>query len=202
MIFYPVQTLINSGINDILVVSTPEDTGRYMQLLEEEFSANFTYRVQKEPHGIAHALQLAEDFVNDTVAVILGDNVILEDLSDKFDSFESKDEEARIFVKHVDKPSRYGIANINDEAQIADLSEKPSNPEGNNAVIGLYLYTKSVFDEIEQISKSDRGEYEITDVNRRYLEQSELGHSFVDGEWFDVGTPDGLLEASKFIESQ
>lgn len=201
MIFYPIQTLLSSGIDDIMVVSTPADIGRYIQLLEEYFEASFSYRVQKEPAGIAHALNLAADFVDDTVAVILGDNVILSDLSASFTSFEDAEARAKVYLKAVQEPSAYGVAEIQD-GEITALQEKPDDPTSNYAVTGLYLYTSKVFDLITDLEPSDRGEYEITDVNAAYLERGVLDHEFVEGEWFDVGTPEGMFRASEFVRSQ
>lgn len=200
MIFYPVQSLLDNGIDEILVVSTPEDIGRYISLLESAFDAEFTYRVQSEPAGIAHALSLAEDFADGPLAVMLGDNIVRDDLSDDFEQFEENDAGAQIFLKKVDDPTRYGIAAIED-GEIQNLVEKPDEIGSKNAIIGLYLYDQSVFDKIRDITPSDRGEYEITDVNQRYLNDGGLDHSFVSGEWFDVGTPDGLFRASESVRA-
>mgnify|MGYP003835774979 CR=1 FL=1 len=201
MIFYPVNTLIESGVDDIMVISTPEDIGRYIQLLEDEFDADFSYRVQKEPGGIAHALRLAEDFVDESVAVMLGDNIVLEDLSGVFDSFERDETSAKIFLKEVSEASRYGIAELS-EGEVTALKEKPDDPESNSAIIGLYLYTEEVFDVIPKLDPSDRGEYEITDVNDWFLEEGELSYEMIDSRWFDVGTPEGMFRASEYIRSR
>jgi glucose-1-phosphate thymidylyltransferase len=198
MIFYPLRTLLNNGIDEILVVSTPDDIGRYITLLEGEFEAEFTYRVQSEPKGIAHALSLAENFASGPLAVILGDNIIRDDLTEDFEKFEKSGNKAQIFLKEVEKTARYGIARLN-EGEVTKLVEKPDNPESKKAVIGLYLYDPSVFDIINEIEPSDRGEYEITDVNAIYLRENELDHAFVGGEWFDVGTPEGLFSAAESV---
>lgn len=198
MIFYPVRTLIQSGINEIMVISTPEDIGRYIQLLEEEFDAQFSYRVQKEPEGIAHALSLAKDFVDTTVAVFLGDNIVIENLEKEFEAFEDGDAKAKIFLSEVSEPSRYGIAEVADD-EIVSLNEKPNEPQSNNAVIGLYLYTADVFEMIPRLERSDRGEYEITDVNKQYLSEDNLDYAILDTEWFDVGTPEGMHKASQYV---
>jgi glucose-1-phosphate thymidylyltransferase len=157
--------------------------------------------VQKEPKGIAHALSLASEFVDDTVAVMLGDNIILEDLSDSFQEFEENDVEAKIFLKHVDRPSRYGIAELDGE-QITGLTEKPDYPESNYAITGLYVYDKEVFDIIPELEPSDRGEYEITDVNEAFLDRESLTHELISSKWFDVGTPEGLYRASSHVREQ
>lgn len=198
VIYYPVETMIQSGINQIMVISTPEDIGRYIQLLEEEYDAEFRYRVQKEPKGIADALSLAEDFVDETVAVMLGDNIILDDFSEEFASFEESESEAKIFLKQVDRPSRYGIAELENE-EITKLSEKPEEPESNFAITGLYLYKKGVFNIISGLEPSDRGEYEITDVNEKFLHRKSLSYGFIESEWFDVGTPEGLFRAARHV---
>lgn len=195
-IYYPVNTLIEAGIDDILVISDPESIGKYIELLEKDFDANFRYKVQKEPEGIAQAVSLAEDFVDDKFAVMLGDNIILDDLSDEISEFQNSDYLSKIYLKEVDAPARYGIADV-EGGKVVDLEEKPDNPSSNLAVIGLYLYDNSVFDKIRNIEPSDRGEYEITDVNDLYMQEGELTYATVDGKWFDAGTPEGLFKASK-----
>ena len=199
MIFYPVRTLIDNGISEILIISTPEHIGGYIQLLESEFDADFSYKVQVEPAGIAHAVRLAEDFVDDRFAVVLGDNIVMDDLNDTFAAFETGQEDCMIFLKEVADPSRYGVAEVDGE-EVVELREKPEEPQTNLAVIGMYLYTEDVFDRIPQLSKSDRGELEITDLNRTYMEEGNIAYSELDGQWFDVGTPDGLLKASNVVK--
>lgn len=201
VIYYPVKTLLQSGIDDIMVISTPEDIGRYIQLLEDDFEAEFRYRVQKEPKGIADALSLAEDFVDETAAVMLGDNIVLDDLSDEFSDFENSTSKAKIFLKQVDQPSAYGIAELDDE-EIIELREKPDNPQSDHAITGLYVYDSEVFDVIPTLEPSDRGELEITDLNQTFLDRDELNHEIIESEWFDVGTPEGLFHASKHVREQ
>lgn len=201
MIFYPVRTLINNGISEIMVISTPEHIGGYIQLLESEFDADFSYKVQKEPEGIAHAISLAEEFVEDRFAVILGDNIVIDNLQPKIQEFADGEKDSMIFLKKVSNPSRYGVAEVED-GKVVGLREKPDTPETNLAVVGLYFYTKDVFEKIPTLSKSDRGELEITGVNQLYLDDDNLAYSELSGEWFDVGTPDGLLAASNFIKER
>jgi glucose-1-phosphate thymidylyltransferase len=199
LIYYPINTLLNAGIDDILIISSPEYIGKYIELLEEDFDdVNFSYRVQNEPKGIAHAVSIAEDFVDDKFAVMLGDNIILGDLSDQITEFQESDSKAKIFLKEVDQPARYGIADIDSEGKVIDLEEKPENPSSNNAVIGLYLYDKDFFSKVDQIDPSDRGEYEITDVNNLYVKEGEMDSGLVENRWFDAGTPEGLFKASKY----
>lgn len=195
MIYYPVNTLLNAGIDEILVISNADHLGKYVQLLENEFDANFQYKVQSDPKGIAHAVSLAEDFVEDKFTVILGDNIIVGDVADKIRSFDTG---ARIFLTNVNNPTAYGVASVKD-GKVTQLKEKPDNPNSDLAAIGLYVYTSQVFDVISEINLSDRGEYEITDVNKRYIEQNSLGYSVFDGDWYDAGTPEGLFDASKCV---
>lgn len=201
MIFYPVRTLINNGISEILVISTPEHIGGYIQLLESEFDADFSYKVQKEPAGIPHAIRLAEEFVHDRFAVILGDNIVIDDLRPRMQEFAENDEKSMVFLKKVSDPSRYGVAEV-ENGRVVSLREKPDTPETNLAVVGLYLYTDDIFEKIPKLSRSDRGELEITDINRMYLESDDLSYAELEGEWFDVGTPDGLLAASNFVKKR
>jgi glucose-1-phosphate thymidylyltransferase len=199
MIYYPVTTLIRSGIDDILVISGADHIGKYIQLLEneEDLDAEFSYKVQTEPKGIAHAVSVAEDFVDDEFAVILGDNILLEDLSDEIRPLRG-DERARIFLHRVDQPPAYGIASL-DDGEIVGLEEKPQDPDSDTAVIGLYVYDSSVFDVIRTLEPSDRGEYEITDVNKRYLSEDALDYRIIEGSWFDAGTPEGVFRASEQV---
>lgn len=201
MIFYPVRTLLENGIDEILIISTPEDIGRYIQLLEEEFDAMFTYRVQREPKGIAHAVQLAENFIDDKFAVMLGDNIVLDDFDDEFSAFDKDNTPAKIFLKQVDEPTRYGVAAIEDDI-ITRIEEKPDVPMSEYAIIGLYLYTSEVFNRIEKLEPSDRGELEITDVNKQYVKDGTLEYEIVNGEWFDAGTPEGMFQASEYVRKQ
>lgn len=196
-IYYPVNTLVDSGIDEILVVSNAESIGKYIELIEQEdFDADFSYKVQKNPRGIAHAVSLAEDFVDGRFAVMLGDNIVLDDLSDEISEFETSEYGSKIFLKEVSSPARYGLAEVSN-GSVTALEEKPDDPSSNLAVIGLYLYDESVFNKISNIEPSERGEYEITDVNDLYMKGGKLTYATVDGKWFDAGTPEGLLKASK-----
>ena len=200
MIYYPVKTLTDAGIDDILVISNADHLGKYIELLEGEFEANFQYKVQSEPKGIAHAVSLAEAFVEDKFVVILGDNIVLDNISEKIKSF-SEDSGAKIFITPVDDPSSYGIVSIDDDT-VTKIEEKPTDPESNHAATGVYVYTSDVFEVISDLKPSDRGEYEITDVNQHYLEQGSLKYEVLEGEWFDAGTPEGLFKASKKVREQ
>lgn len=202
MIYYPVNTLIEAGIDEILVISNADHIGKYIELLENEteLDAEFSYRVQSEPKGIAHAVSLAETFVDDEFVVILGDNIILGDLSDRLYPLESG-EDARIFLKQVDEASAYGVASVEGDS-VTKLEEKPDNPTSNLAVIGLYVYDSDVFDIIDGLETSDRGEYEITDVNKAYADAGTLQYETLESEWFDAGTPEGIFQAAKTVRER
>lgn len=202
MIYYPVKTLVTAGIEDILIISNAEHIGKYIQLLEEgDIDASFSYKVQTEPKGIAHAVSLAEDFVDEEFIVVLGDNVLLADFSAAFEAFSRSDAEAKLFLAEVDEPVAYGVATI-ENGRVARIVEKPSSPDTNLAVIGLYLYTQEVFGVIDDIEMSDRGELEITDVNNRYASAGTLSYKLHEGAWFDAGTPEGLFQATRYVREQ
>jgi glucose-1-phosphate thymidylyltransferase len=202
MIFYPVRTLITAGVDELLVISNAEHIGKYIQLLENSrFDASFSYRVQSESKGIAHAVRLAESFVDGDFAVMLGDNIVLDDLSEAFDSFTESASDARVFLTQVDEPSAYGVATVRD-GRVAGIEEKPSLPASDYAVIGLYLYTPEVFDLIAELKPSERGELEITHVNNRYATEDSLDYQEYEGEWFDAGTPEGVFRASKYVRNR
>lgn len=199
VIYFPVQTLLDAGINEILVISNADHIGKYMELLELEYDADFNYKVQSEPKGIAHAVSLAEEFVgSENFAVILGDNILFSDITNEISEFSDVKDGAKIFLKKVNEPSAYGIATVRN-GSVAKLEEKPMSTDSNLAVLGTYLYTPDVFDKISEIEMSDRGEYEITDVNQLYVDEGTLNYEEYSGEWFDVGTPEGLFRASNHI---
>lgn len=199
MVYYPVETLVEAGIDEILVVSNAEYIGKYIELLEADFEADFQYKVQSEPKGIAHGVGLAEGFVDGDFVVILGDNVLLDTVPPE--SLALDGDEAKIFLKRVDEPAAYGVAAI-DDGRVTNIEEKPADPSSDYAVIGLYRYTDDVFSVIEEIEPSDRGEYEITDVNKHYVERGSLGYEEFDGQWFDAGTPEGVFRASREVRAQ
>lgn len=205
MIYYPVNTLIEAGVDDILIISNAEHIGKYIELLETKgndgFDADFSYKVQSEPKGIAHAVSLAEQFVDDEFVVVLGDNIILEDLSDKVNQLD-ENEEARIFLRQVSEPSAYGVASVNADGQVMSLEEKPEDPLSSLAVIGLYIFNSGVFDVINGLKPSDRGEYEITDVNSHYLNEGTLQYEQITDGWYDAGTPEGVFRASADVRDR
>ena len=196
MIFYPINTLKNSGIQDILIIASPEHAGDFMQLLGSgiEFDVNFTYKIQDGAGGIAQALSLAENFSSgEPIAVILSDNIFEEDFANEVFYFKKG---AQIFVKKVEDPTRFGIVEIRDDETVRSIEEKPVFPKSNSAQTGFFLYDTEVFNFIRQVQPSKRGELEITDVNKIYLKNNHLRASTVSGMWIDAGTHDSLLEAS------
>ncbi len=199
MIMYPLTTLKNAGIKNILIITGPEHAGDFMKLLGsgKEHSLNLTYKIQDEAGGIAQALGLAKDFANsESIAVILGDN-IYEDALD----FQNFKEGAKIFLKEVKDPERFGVAEINGK-KIISIEEKPKTPKTNLAVTGLYLYDKKVFDIIEILKPSKRGELEITDVNNAYVKENKMNFEIIKGFWSDAGTFQSLYKASRFIRKK
>jgi glucose-1-phosphate thymidylyltransferase len=204
MIFYPLQTLIDAGIKDIMIVSGRGHAGDFLELLGSgvEFGARFTYEIQDEAGGIAQALSLAENFADeDDIAVILGDN-IFQDSETLYNTIKSFDSGSQIFLKQVSDAQRFGVAEVDDNSKkVLSIEEKPENPKSDYAVTGLYLYDNRVFDFIKQLKPSGRGELEITDVNNWYIKQGEMKFSVLDGFWSDAGTFESLLRAGMMVKS-
>src|SRR3989344_5047773 len=201
MIFNPIKKLKEAGIKDIMIITSTEHMGDIVELLGsgEEFGVNFTYRVQESATGIAHALSLARNFAKGVkIMVILGDQITTGSLKNAVEIFESNGRGAKVFLKEVHDPSRYGVATIQDQS-VTEIEEKPSQPKSNYAVIGYYLFDEKVFDIISKIKPSERGEYEITDVNNEYIKLGELSYEILDGEWTDAGTFESLLHANKML---
>lgn len=198
MIMYPMQTLTDAGINEILVVIGPEYAGGFFTLLGDgsRFDCSIIYKCQEQAQGIAHALSLARGFVaGESCAVILGDNIYEEDLSTEIKNFESG---AKIFLKETADARRFGVAEMEiSTGRVISIEEKPSFPKSNFAVTGLYLYDNTVFDRIERLSPSHRGEYEITDVNNFYLKSAELKAAILKEDWTDAGTFESLFHANQ-----
>jgi glucose-1-phosphate thymidylyltransferase len=197
MIYYPIERLIESGIEEILIVTGTDHMGDVVNLLGsgKDFGCRFTYKVQDEAGGIAQALGLAENFAGgDSVVVILGDNIFNFSLSDAITSYNGKG--AHIMIKEVHDPSRYGVAEIHGD-QIMSIEEKPNNPKSNFCVTGIYMYDARVFDYIRTLKPSGRGELEITDVNNHYIQSGEMTYSVLQGWWTDAGTPDSYKIANE-----
>ena len=201
MILNPIRKLIEAGIIDILIVTSTDHMGSIVNLLGSgvEYGCSFTYKVQEEAGGIAHALALAENFANnERICVILGDNITTASLKPYIEKFEAQDNGALILLKKVDDPSRYGVAAI-DEKHVIEIEEKPQSPKSDYAVIGYYMYDSRVFNVIRNLAPSARGEYEITDVNNAYIKLGELKFEILNGDWIDAGTFESLHYASKIL---
>lgn len=196
MIYYPLKTLTDAGIRDILVISGVKHAGAFLQLLGEgEMGCTLHYRVQEKALGIAQALGLARDFVGDeNCAVILGDNVFEDNLSDEIAKHKDK-KGAHIFLKEIDDACRFGVAEI-DGNKVLNIEEKPKQPKSNYAVTGLYIFDNDVFDLIAGLKPSNRGEYEITDVNNAYIERGDLTATILKKRWTDAGTFESLFRAN------
>jgi glucose-1-phosphate thymidylyltransferase len=201
MIFNPIRKMTEAGIEDILVVTSTEHMGDIVNQLGsgKEFGCEFTYRVQEGAGGIAHALALGEGFAGgDRILVILGDNITTGSLTPHVREFEKQERGAKVLLKKVGDPERYGVAAI-DEQQIVCIEEKPKHPKSDFAVIGYYLYDDQVFDIIRGIRPSDRGEMEITAVNNAYIERGQLTYGVLDGEWTDAGTFESWQHANGLL---
>ncbi|MCZ6718994.1 MAG: sugar phosphate nucleotidyltransferase [Gammaproteobacteria bacterium] len=203
MLFHPIRQLTGAGIRSILVVTSTLHMGDVVRCLGsgEEFGCILSYKVQEKVGGIAHALALAEDFiVAEKICVILGDNVFEYSIAPYADNFQKQDKGARVLLKKVGDPERFGVAAL-DEHQVLEIQEKPSNPKSSYAVIGLYFYDDQIFDIIRSIKPSARGEFEITTVNNAYIEKNQLQYDICRGRWTDAGTFESLFEANQIMIS-
>ncbi len=205
MIYYPLTTLMLAGIQDILIISTPQDTPRFEQLLGDghQWGINISYAVQASPDGLAQAFLIGENFIgNDLSALVLGDNIYYgHDFQQLLRNAMDRGEGASVFAYHVHDPERYGVVEFDDQGKAISLEEKPAKPKSSYAVTGLYFYDKDVVEIAKGIKPSARGELEITDLNRVYLEQNRLSVEIMGRgyAWLDTGTHDSLLEASGYI---
>jgi glucose-1-phosphate thymidylyltransferase len=207
MIYYPLTTLLLGGMREILIISTPEDTPRFESLLGDgsQWGVHFRYQVQPSPDGLAQAFILGEKFIEDSPScLILGDNIFYgHDLKEILCSANNRDRGATIFVYHVNDPERYGVAEFDKHNQVISLEEKPENPKSKFAVTGLYFYDSQVVDLAKSLQPSKRGELEITDLNKLYLDEKNLNVEVMKRgyAWLDTGTHDSLLDAGQFIST-
>lgn len=207
MIYYPISTLMLAGIRDILIISTPQDTPRFEQLLGDgsQWGLNLQYKVQETPDGLAQAFVIGEEFIgDDDCALVLGDNIFYgHDLQKQLEAAVAKESGATVFAYHVHDPERYGVVEFDKEGKAISLEEKPLEPKSNYAVTGLYFYDNSVVKMAKGLKPSARGEYEITDINRLYLEEGRLSVAMMGRgyAWLDTGTHQSLIEASNFIQT-
>ena len=207
MIYYPLSTLLSAGIRDVFVITTPQDQPLFQELLKDgnQWGINITYGVQPRPDGLAQAFLIAKDFIgNEGCSLILGDNVFYgTELPDMMQTAQKRQEGATVFGYWVKDPQHYGVAEFDGNYKVVSVEEKPKQPKSHYAITGLYFYDKQVVDIAGSIKPSHRGELEITDVNRVYLEQSQLSVERMSRgfAWLDTGSHDSLLDAANFIET-
>ncbi len=202
MVFYPLQTLLNAGIKEILIIVAPDRAGDFLRVLGsgKEFGAKFTYEIQDKPNGLAEAFRIGADFIDDgPVTLILGDNLFLghdNQLNEAINTFQSG---GRVFSKEVADPERFGVVEFDAKGKVLSIEEKPTQPKSNNALTGLYVFDKTVVEIAKNLKPSARGELEITDIHKVYLNQGQLDVRMYAGEWFDTGTMDSLLRAGLLV---
>lgn len=198
MIFYPIETLVKSGITEILIIMAPDYSGHFLNLLGsgKDFGAKFSYEIQEEPRGLADAFIIGDNFIgDDNVTMILGDNIFDYDFTDSIKTFQSG---AKIFAKKVPDPERFGVVEFDADNNVLSIVEKPKEPKSSYAAVGIYIYDRQVVSIAKNLQPSPRGEIEITDVNNAYLKMGQLKVGIIDSIWQDAGTFDSLLEANLY----
>ncbi len=199
MIYFPLQTLLKAGIKDILIIVAPDHSGDFVNLLGsgKQFGARFTYEVQDKPEGLAQAFLIGSEFIgDDTVAMILGDNIFTHDFSPSIKSFKTG---AKVFVKEVSDPERFGVVEMDESGRVITIEEKPEQPKSRLAQTGFYLFDQTVVERAQNLKPSKRGELEIVDLAKTYLEKDELSAEILPGEWIDAGTFESLHKASTIV---
>ena len=210
VIYYAIEKLVDAGIRKIMIVTSPHHIDSFVKLLGsgQRFvpktgtakQIQIVYGIQNEPNGIAYGLFIAEDYVGgDDCVLFLGDNIIVDDIAPAIKKFKKG---AAVFLKKVAHPEQFGVATVNKRGNIVSVEEKPAKPKSDLAITGLYIYDNTVFDKIRKAPISERGEHEITDVNRFYLEDGSLHHNILKQEWFDIGTIENLHKASRFMKKR
>ena len=203
LIYYPLETLIKAGIKEILIITAPHNCGEHMKVLGSgrQFGVRFTYEIQDKPEGSAQAFSLAENFLDDgdTAALIFGDNIFEDDLSAAIQSFTGG---GMVFAKEVPDPERFGIVEFDENGKVLSIEEKPTQPKSNYAIPGLYVFDSRVVEVAKGLKPSARGEYEITDVQKWYLERGELTVKKITGEWIDAGTFESLYKANEWARNK
>jgi glucose-1-phosphate thymidylyltransferase len=202
MIYYPLNTLLKAGITEVLIIVAPEQAGHYLNALGsgKKFGAKFTYEIQDHPEGIAQAFLIGETFLgNDSVTLILGDNIFEDDLTKNINSFESG---GRIFAKSVHDPERFGVVEFDKNMHVKRIQEKPKNPASKYAIPGLYMYDNRVVHFAKKLKPSRRGELEIVDIHNQYLKLGELDVRVIKGQWIDAGTFESLYRANQLAKQK
>ena len=205
MIYYPISVLMSAGINEILIITTPHDNPSFKMLLGDgsQFGCKFEYAIQEVPNGLAQAFVIGEDFIgNDKVALILGDNIFYGTGLEELLTEKTNPEGGVVFAYHVSDPERYGVVEFNQSQKAISIEEKPTNPKSNYAVPGLYFYNNDVIEIAKNLTPSPRGEYEITDINKIYLEREQLDVGILDRgtAWLDTGTHASLMQAGQYVQ--
>ncbi len=206
MIYYPIQTLVKAGITDIMIVTGGQHAGEFLRLLGDgrEFGLNqLHYAYQEGEEGIAKALSLARAFAGgDKVCIVLGDNIVQDDIAPQVKAFAGSSLGAYLFLKEIDDPERFGVAVFDSNRRLLGVEEKPANPKSRYAVIGVYLYDAGVFDVIDTLKPSGRGEYEITDVSNHYINKGIADYHIIEGWWSDAGTFESLYRAGVLVREE
>ena len=200
MVLYPLNTLLRAGIKEILIIVAPDHAGDFMYLLGsgKEYGAKFTYEIQDKPNGLAEAFIIGDSFIgDDSVTMVLGDNLFEDDFAKDIVSFEKG---ARVFAKEVEHPHRFGVVEFDEDMRVISMEEKPTAPKSNFASAGLYIFDNTCVAKAKSLKPSARGELEIVDLQKKYLEEGTMDMRKIQGAWFDTGTFDSWLEASMYVK--